>query len=180
MNRAHTLCLLPALPTLEPDQLAWAVGLLHPRGPWAVLVRYTRVNAWTYLHEGSFQNWVYLKFPMGHPLGPDVEEMLMGVSRTGKGGRLEGRMWVRNKGENTLRTPWPVYPGGPETFPPGSHFMWGVVERRIGAGISALFWGERLFGGGEVRIEDVRNARHIPGKRDQEVLLALHVGVRLP
>ncbi len=167
-------------PTREPDQLAWTVGLLHYRGLWSFLLRYTRVNAWTYLHEGSFQNWVYLRFPMGHPLGPDVEEILVGASRTAEGFRLEGRVWVRNKGENTLSTPWPVYPGGWSAFPSGSHMMWGVVERRVGVGVSALFWRERFFGGGEVQLEDVRNARHLPGVRDRDVRLAFHAGVRLP
>lgn len=167
-------------PTREPDQLAWVLGAFHPRGPWSVLARYTRVNAWTYLHEGSFQNWGFQGFPMGHPLGPDVEEILLEGSHLRKGLRISARAWIRNKGENTIHTPWPVYPGGPSAFPSGSHFMWGVVEHRVGGALEGLFWSRRYWIGAEVRLDAVTNAGHQVGVNRTETAFRLHAGFRLP
>lgn len=167
-------------PTREPDQLAWTMGIFHPIGPWSILLRYTRVNAWTYLHEGRFQNWEYLGFPMGYAFGPDVEDIRASLARTHFRWRLQVDAWIRNKGENTIHTPWPIPPDLQGVFPSGSNFMWGVVKHRLGAAFSFRFYRSYGFVGGRIGVEHVSNAQHIPGRRQWEHHIQLEGQIRIP
>ncbi len=167
-------------PTREPDQIAWTVGYFYPHGPWSARIQYTRVNAWTYLHEGQFQNWVYLDFPLGYALGPDVEEIRGQVGYTHPRFRTSMALWIRNKGENTLHTPWPVDRDSVTVFPPGSHFMWGVVEQRWGGTLSLRVYTAHGFLGGLLGVERVHNARHRPGVREWQITLRMEGRIAFP
>ena len=153
-------------PTGEPHQLAWLVGAHKVWGPTFWTLRYTRVDAWTYLHEGNWQAWVIWQQPVGHPLGPDFDEwMLRG---TWHRGTLDWTWTARylRKGENRPNTPWPIYQGSPwQRFPRGSGFLMGTVNHRWSGSLRLRLFRPHLraFVEGGWTIE--RNADHVPGKK---------------
>ncbi len=147
--------------TKEPHQIGFQIGAVHARGPWFFYMTYTRVNAWTYLHEGNWQDWIAYRTPLGHPYGPDFDEVfLRGTRHLTQTWDLSVEFAYRRKGENTISTPWPIGQGGWDAFPPGSAFLWGTVEyrTRVVAEVQGFTPGFHLLF--RVGVDDLRNAGH--------------------
>ncbi len=154
--------------THEPQQIGIQFGIARAQGPWFFHLSYTRVNAWTYLHEGNWQNWIAYGMPLGHPYGPDFDEIFFrSTRRLTSAWDLSIELAYRRKGENTLRTPWPIGPGGWEAFPPGSGFLWGTVEYRTRAVLEVQYFGSRFQGLLRVGWDDLQNAQHHTGVHRQ-------------
>ncbi len=152
-------------PTGEPHQLAWLVGLHKIWGPTFWTLRYTRVDAWTYLHEGNWQAWVIRGQPVGHPLGPDFDEWM--VRGTWHRGPTDWTLTLRalRKGENRPNTSWPIYAGSAwQRFPEGSGFLMGTVNHRWSGALGFRLYRPHLRFSMEGGWTLERNADHIPGQ----------------
>jgi len=120
------------VPTKEPPQIGFLVGIDYKNSNFAITAEYTRIWAWTYLHENPWERYETLGYPLGHPYGPDFDELFFRIKKNfGKQFlTLNWEISYRRKGEPNMETEWPVAPQGDwNEFPPGSDFLWGTIER---------------------------------------------------
>lgn len=102
------------------------------------LAEYTTTTRWTYNHLVPWQQYTYLDFPIGHPIGPDFDELFLGVvhhlSRTMD---IVFNTALVHKGEGTINE---VYP---DTFPK-EYWLTGEIKE-IGEFEIGIKWYRSIF-----------------------------------
>jgi len=119
------------VPTNEPPQIGFLLGLSCNTKTFITTFEYTRVWAWTYVHENPWERYETLGYPLGHPYGPDFDEIYFKFVRNLNDNlKFGGEFSYIRKGEVNVLTDWPIRPYGDwwDRFPPGSDFLIGTVE----------------------------------------------------
>ena len=116
--------------TREPPQIGGLIGIKYSKSGWNINTEYTRVWAWTYLHENPWENYETMGYSLGHPYGPDFDEVYLSLEKKLKEeAKIKFEYTYVRKGENNFTSAWPIKPWGPyDKFPEGSDFLWGNIE----------------------------------------------------
>jgi hypothetical protein len=74
------------------------------------LAEYTTVTRWTYGHDILWQQYTYLGYSIGHPIGADFDELFLGiVYHLTKTVDLIINTSLLRKGEGNISDPYPDY-----------------------------------------------------------------------
>ena len=122
--------------TKEPPQIGGLIGIKYFGSTWNINAEYTRVWAWTYLNENPWERYEKLGYSLGHPYGPDFDEIYISLAKKiTRNLKITSEFSYERKGEPGILTDWPIKPYGGDwdAFPEGSDFLWGNVEYRLKA-----------------------------------------------
>jgi len=168
-------------PPYEPPQMGYLIGCKSCIKRINSLIEYTCVYAWTYL--GFLPWWRYeaYGYPLGHPYGPDFDEIFVSV-RYKLNDNISANYsasYVR-KGEPDIHTNWPIKPYGDwDRFPPGSDFLWGTIEYHtkhdIGLSYDHKNWSFKL----NVGLWNIRNLFHKNGTTFKTITFSISLTKRL-
>ncbi len=101
--------------------------------------QYTRLSRWTYAHFESWQRYEHRGDPIGHPYGPDFDDLGLKVVYH-HGSMLDfnlGVDYIRH-GEGRIDSAWP------QGEFPSNNFLSGEVERKVELSSGMSFYGKSL------------------------------------
>lgn len=97
----------------EHPKIGINFGIKHTLSKTYLLAEYTTTTRWTYNHITPWQRYTYLDFPIGHPIGPDFDELFLGVvHHLRRNVDILANGSLLRKGAGTINE---IYPG---VFPP--------------------------------------------------------------
>jgi len=154
-------------PSIEPPQIGCILGfktvdILIPKSYW--IFQYSRVNTWTYLHSRPENYHRYLGYPIGHPRGPDFDEIyLKVVYHLNFNWDFHLSLSSLRHGESSIEQDW-IYSLG--EFPPGSDFLWGTVQKSFDLKLGFTFFRlSRAVAYGQLGYSWINNYNHEEGEK---------------
>lgn len=105
------------------------------------LIEYTTTTRWTYGQVIPWQRYTYFGYPIGHPIGPDFDELFLGwVHHLNRNVDILLETAYLRKGEGTINE---KYPSSTERFPP-EYWLTGEI-RKAGEFEGGIKWYNSRF-----------------------------------
>jgi len=97
--------------TIRDNQLGLKIGFAGTRSSnanyFSWLVEWTKIDKWTYLHQGQYTNWTHKGHPIGYLFGPDIENVLIQFKYKLKHNYdIISNLNYLKKGSNSFSTNW--------------------------------------------------------------------------